>query len=114
MKRAYVVLALFALVLLSGTNEPNAQVSPRPAPIPSRPQPFPTYQPPPPTYLGNICSTQWGFCNWPAGTVGSECICLTAQNQQVPGRAQYYPFPIEGPTSPYLRPHITPPQTIPN
>ncbi len=60
----------------------------------------------------NICLTQWGYCDLLARAVDSDCICLTAQNQQVPGRSWYYPFPIQGPVSPHLRLHTSRPQTI--
>ena len=53
---------------------------------------------------GNICSNEWGWCDLPAPQqINTGCACLTATNQQMGGivRVMY----VEGPTSPYLRPH---------
>jgi len=100
--RPYVALGLFTLVLMGGTDASYAQrVVPNPSPIPQGP-------------LGaaNICTTQWGWCDLPTfSNPGFACACLTAQNQQVPGVTRLYPY--QGPVSPYLRPHTSPPATLP-
>src|SRR5262249_30390104 len=52
---------------------------------------------------GNICSNERG-CDLPAPRqINTGCVCLTASDQQMGGivRVMY----VEGPTSPYLRPH---------
>jgi hypothetical protein len=91
-----VALGLLALVLVGGTNLSHAQI--RPAQMSTLP--------------ANICSTQWGWCHLPTLTApnGVACTCLTTQNQQVPGITRYYPY--QGPPSPYLQPHTSPPATI--
>jgi len=106
--RSFVGLALAAL-LAGGIHAPSAQVAPRPEPAP-HPRPSPPFrkQPPP----ANICTTEWGWCQLPTLTapLGVACVCLTVQNQQVPGTTRYFPY--EGTPSPYLQPHTSPPTII--
>ena len=61
----------------------------------------------PPSPPGNICVTQWGWCDLPGITapIGYACVCLAADNAQVPGVTRRLPH--TGPYSPYLRPHTT-------
>ncbi len=99
MMRLYVALGLFTLVLMGGTDAPHAQ------PVVPYTQPVVPHK----LEAANICTTQWGWCNLPTlSNPGFGCACLTAQNQQVPGVTRSYPY--QGPTSPYLRPHTSPPQ----
>ena len=100
-------LALLVLALAGGLDAPGAQAPPRPE-APPAPRPRPEPAPPP----ANICTTELGWCQLPtlAAPLGIGCVCLTAQNQQVPGTTRYYPY--QGPASPYLQPHTTPPSTI--
>ena len=112
LRRRSVALALLALVLIGGLDVLHAQVEQR------RPEPrrhFPTPRPPqgsePPP--ANICTTQWGWCQLPtwSAPLGVGCACLTADNREVPGITRYFPY--QGPASPYLQPHTSPPTTIP-
>ena len=51
----------------------------------------------------NACSTSWGWCHIAPQLLSNRpCVCLTAQNAQVPGRSIVFPN-LETP-SPYLRP----------
>jgi hypothetical protein len=61
----------------------------------------------PPPLPGNICVTQVGWCDLPSLTapIGYACVCLTADNAQVPGVTRHLAH--TGPPSPYLRPHNT-------
>ena len=94
------LIALPLLVVLAGG--PARSQAQRP------PHPHPSTAPAP----ANICTTQWGWCQLPTLTApaGIACVCLTAQNQQVPGVPRFFPY--EGPASPYLQPHTGPPATI--
>jgi hypothetical protein len=105
LSRSSVAFSLLALVLAAGPDVLDAQ-PPRPLP-PVRPAPGP---PPPPA---NICTTQWGWCQLPTWTapLGVGCACLTADDREVPGITRYFPY--QGPASPYLQPHTSPPTTIP-
>jgi hypothetical protein len=87
------VIFLVASIAAYG-DRAGAQVQQRP--------PQPTHSP-----AANICFTQGGWCNLPIlQTVNTQCVCLTAANQQVPGVARW--FSTNLPPSPYLRPHTTP------
>ena len=97
------MLSLLAVLLAGG-----AAVSQTPPPAPP-PHPRPAMRGQP----ANICTTQWGWCQLPtlSAPPGIACVCLTPQNQQVPGVTRFFPY--EGPASPYLQPHVGPPTTIP-
>jgi len=105
MRRPYIVLGFFALVLTSGPEALHAQMG-TPGQL-GGPIQLPTM---PPAYVSqaNICSTQWGWCHLPALTTrqNAPCGCLTSQNQIVAGHTLFFPMP-GGPVSPYLQPHVS-------
>ena len=113
-RRPFVTLSLL-LAALAVT--PAQAQTPGPAPGPShappQPPPRPPHPHPPRAVSANICTTDLGWCQLPTLTApaGVGCVCLTAQNQQVPGVTRFFPY--QGPASPYLQPHTGPPTTIP-
>jgi hypothetical protein len=56
---------------------------------------------------GNVCVTQLGWCDLPGVTapIGYACVCLTADNTEVPGVTRHLAH--TGPFSPYLRPYAS-------
>jgi hypothetical protein len=73
------------------------------------PRPPPVVRPgaPPAT----ICSTDYGWCPIQAVvTPGGSCYCFVPPSTWVSGSARYWRY--EGPVSPYLNPHQSPPSTI--
>ena len=108
--RSSIALAFGALVLTYGPGSPSAQMAPQPKPLPTPRPPGAAGLPPPPG--ANICTTEWGWCQLPTITapLGIGCVCLTADNREVPGTTRYFPY--YGPASPYLQPHTTAPETI--
>jgi hypothetical protein len=59
----------------------------------------------------NICSTDYGWC--PIQVValaGGQCYCFVPPNTWLLGLARNFPY--EGPVSPYLNPHTSPPALI--
>lgn len=99
-------LALAPVVLLALAGAAVAQnFAPAPPPPPAGLSPA---GPNPPA---TICSTAWGWC--PVGAVlgaGARCHCFVPPGTYLPGLARYWPY--QGPVSPYLNPHTTPPATI--
>ncbi|HXH81740.1 MAG TPA: hypothetical protein VNN07_02310, partial [Candidatus Tectomicrobia bacterium] len=78
------------------------------APAPAAPPANPATSGPPPA---TICSTAWGWC--PIGVVaapGAACSCFVPPATVLPGVARYWPY--QGPVSPYLNPHESPPSVI--
>jgi hypothetical protein len=59
----------------------------------------------------NICSTDYGWCPiQQVATPGGSCYCFVPPSSWLPGLARFWPY--QGPVSPYLNPHETPPSTI--
>jgi hypothetical protein len=97
------VLARAVLIVAVAAGGATAQ-PPRP------PQPSPTPQP---AQQANICSTEWGWCPLPRGTVittGFPCSCTDPRTgRPLAGHTRAFNYTqYPRPVSPYLNPHWVP------
>jgi hypothetical protein len=105
------IVVLVALLTCAGEVAAQAPGPHRYPPPP--PRPSPPLSPEPPPQRANICSTEWGWCPLPHGTVmaaGFPCACTDPRTgQALPGYTRAFNYTqYPRPVSPYLNPHWSP------